>query len=67
MIFGHHLRDLRQQRGWSQERLAEAAGIDRTFLAEVETAKVSIALDRILRLADAFEVDPAALLEGLGR
>jgi hypothetical protein len=33
--------------------------VDRSFLAEVETAKVSIALDRMILLADALEVGVA--------
>jgi transcriptional regulator with XRE-family HTH domain len=57
--FGRRLRELRETRGWSQEHLALTAGVDRSFLAEVETAKVSIALDRMILLADALEVGVA--------
>lgn len=61
--FGQRLRELREDKGWSQEKLALTAGVDRSFLAEVETAKVSIALDRMIKIADALEVGVAELFE----
>ena len=36
---GNRIRALRKQRGLSQEKLALKAGIDRTYLAGIETGK----------------------------
>lgn len=47
----------------TQESLALAAGWDRSFLADVESGRHSVMLDRVFDLADALEVAPAMLLD----
>jgi hypothetical protein len=39
--FAIRIRELCSQQGWSQERLAEEAGIHRTYLGGIETAPVA--------------------------
>jgi transcriptional regulator with XRE-family HTH domain len=62
--FGANLRVLREARGFSQEDLADAAGIDRTYVSSLERSVYSATLDVIERIAEALEVDPAELLRG---
>lgn len=45
----------------TQEALAIAAGLDRSFYVDVEHGRHSIGLDRILALADALHVPVGAL------
>lgn len=52
-------------RAMSQERLAEAAGLHRTYVGHVERGEVNLALWNLLRIAAALEVDPAELVYGL--
>lgn len=59
--FGDRLRELRLERGLTQERLAELAGIHRNYVGEVERGQRNIALDNIHALADALEVEAADL------
>jgi transcriptional regulator with XRE-family HTH domain len=59
---GDRLRELRRQRDLTQEKLAVKAGMHRTFLTEVETARHSITLDRLYALADALGVTIHQLL-----
>lgn len=47
---GLALAEARRARGLSQEQLAEAAGIDRTYLARLEAGLTTILLQRVLRL-----------------
>jgi transcriptional regulator with XRE-family HTH domain len=57
------LKALRERRGLSQEELAEAAGISRTYLARLETAKHDPTLTVIEKLAKALKVKAADLLK----
>ena len=57
-----NLRILRTARGFSQEALADAAGIDRTYVSALERRKYSISIDRLDQLAASLEVEPHILL-----
>ena len=49
----------------TQERLALAANIDRSFYVDVENGKHSLTVDRLFAVADALRVKPARLLEDI--
>jgi transcriptional regulator with XRE-family HTH domain len=63
--FGLRVRKLRQGRGLSQEKLAELAGIHRTYVGSLERGERNVALMNIVRVAAALDVDPADLVHGL--
>lgn len=60
--FGLAVRRQRQLLQWSQERLALEAGLNRSFLGEVERGEVAPSLTTIVLLARALGVRPALLL-----
>lgn len=60
--FGQGVRHLREVRGWSQEQLAERAGLNRSYVGEVERGEVSASLITVAKLARAFELAPSHLL-----
>lgn len=62
VLFATNLRSLRQARGISQERLAELAGLHRTYVSSVERGARNISIDNIARLAKALDVSPDKLL-----
>lgn len=57
------MRLLRADRGWSQERLAEEAGLNRTYLSAVERSEQNISIDNLYRIGVAFDVDTWTLLK----
>jgi transcriptional regulator with XRE-family HTH domain len=62
-LFGERVRVLRQTRGLSQEALALAAGLDRTYIGGVERGERNISLLNIQKIAQALDVSPADLLK----
>jgi len=63
IAFGRRLRELRLERGISQEMLAEMAGLHRNYIGILERAQQSASLDAICKLAIALNVKPAAMLD----
>jgi transcriptional regulator with XRE-family HTH domain len=61
-LFGKRLRELRQQRGVSQEKLAEMADLHRNYVGVLERGVQSASLDAICKLARALKVRPSELL-----
>ena len=59
--FGQRVRHLRAERGWSQEQLAEVAGLHRNYVGGVERGERNCALRTIHSLAVAFGVEPSDL------
>ena len=65
MIFGLAVRTLREGRGYSQEQLAERAGLHRNYVGGVERGERNIALENIVKLAHALSVRTRDLFETL--
>lgn len=62
---GARIRARRQELGLSQEGLADVAELHWTFVGQVERGRRNISLHNLLKLANALEVDPGALVTGL--
>jgi len=53
-LLAQKLKWLRFTHHWSQEELAHASGLHRTYISAVERAKCNVSLDNIEKLALAF-------------
>ena len=57
------VKEWRERRGLTQEKLADRAGISRGFLARLETARHDPKLSTLEKIAKALKVDIAKLLK----
>ena len=55
--FGERVRDLRKERGLSQEQLAHLADVHRTYIGMIERAEKNITLVNICKIANALKVN----------
>ncbi len=56
------MRQLREERGWSQEQLAERANLNRSYLGEVERGSAVPSLITVFKLAGALEIRLSSLI-----
>ncbi|MBB1249140.1 helix-turn-helix domain-containing protein [Rhizobium sp. G21] len=61
-IIGWNLRKLRVPKGWSQERLALEANVDRTYIGKVERGSENVTISTLEIIAKALGVPLATLL-----
>ena len=64
--FGSNVRRLRESLGMTQEDLAEAASLDRSYIGGIERGERNPALTAILQLALALGIAPGGLFDGIG-
>jgi len=60
---GKQIRRERVKRFWTQERLASEAGITQKALSQIESDKVEPRFSTILKLAEAFGIEPSELAD----
>jgi transcriptional regulator with XRE-family HTH domain len=63
MALGRRVRALRNAKGWSQERLAEHANLDRSYIAGIETGSRNPSLKALELLAKGLQVGIVALFK----
>ena len=64
---GRAIRRLREERGLSQEALADLAGVHRTYVGGVERGERNVTVETLRRFADALEVRPSEILAAADR
>jgi transcriptional regulator with XRE-family HTH domain len=55
--FGDKLRGVRERKGMTLKEVAQKANVSESLVSQIETNKVSPAIDTLLRLADVLEID----------
>lgn len=60
--FGIGVRQLREEQGWSQERLAQNANLNRSYIGEIERGCATASLVTVEKLAAALQLTPSALM-----
>ncbi len=64
-VLGRTVRKLRLRKGWSQEILAERAGLHWTYIGGIERGERNVSLANVVRIARALNVAPVRLLKGI--
>jgi transcriptional regulator with XRE-family HTH domain len=54
-VFAQNVRERRKARGLSQEALADACGLHRTYIGSIERAERNVSVDNIEKIAGALE------------
>lgn len=60
---GNLLRDVRQEKGLSQERMAKNAGLAGNYLGEVERGKKCITVYKLVQLLEANDISVSKFME----
>ena len=63
--FGARVRQLREERGWTQMYLAVHSGLSRTFISDVELGRKEPCLKSLETFADAFGITVLELFRGV--
>lgn len=63
ILFGNSVRRLREQKGLSQEALADLSHLHHTYIGGIERGERNIGLINLLRLSKALKVLPSELLQ----
>ena len=61
--FGEKVKFFRLEKGWSQEKLALEAGIDRTYLPGIEKGERNVSITVVEKLAIALGIEIKELFE----
>ena len=62
---GKRVRNLRTDRGWSQEELADRSGVNRSYMSRVELGKSDVSLSVLHKIARTLGLSLAELLVGI--
>ncbi len=63
--FGSAVRAKRENLGFSQEQLAELAGMHRTYVGSIERGERNVSLENIVKLCEALRIKPSSLMGSL--
>lgn len=61
-IIRNNIKYYRKQKNFTQEKLSEVSGISKDYLSEIERGKKIPSLKRLIKIAEAFEIDTYKLL-----
>lgn len=63
ILFGKRVRQLREQKGISQEQLGFDVGLHRTYIGQIERAEKNITLKNIEKIAKQLDVNISELMD----
>lgn len=67
VAIGNRIRELRTKQGYSQEGIADKAGMGRTYMGRVERGEQNISIQNLIQIAFALKVEVGELIPHLKR
>jgi transcriptional regulator with XRE-family HTH domain len=64
---GERLRELRKSRGLSQEQLADACSLDRTYIGGIERGERNVSILKIRLIASTLQIEMSEVFNDVGR
>lgn len=61
-VLAKRIRELRLEKGWSQEQLADVCELHRTYIGDIERRRRNVSIDNIEKIATALKVSITMLL-----
>lgn len=65
LSLGERVRELRREKGFSQEAFAEKCGLHRTYISGIERGKRNVSLRNIEVIAQALGISISELMRGI--
>ena len=62
---GNRIRELRKERGWSQEKLADICGIHRSHMGEIERGQKDVTISTLRKISKGLGLTVSLLLRGV--
>jgi len=63
--FGNNIRELRRNKGFSQEGFADAVGLHRTYMGGVERGERNLSVLNIVKIIRKLEISPNEIFSGI--
>lgn len=62
---GKRIRELRENKGFSQEAFADACGLNRVHMSDIERGQVNLSIATLKKIADNLDTTASGLLKGI--
>ena len=62
-ILAQNIKKLREAKSMNSEELALALGFDNSYISKIEKAKMNITIDKLIKIADFFQIKFIKLFE----
>jgi transcriptional regulator with XRE-family HTH domain len=62
---GNRIRELRSERGWSQEAFADRCEIHRGHMGQIERGEKDVSISTLAKVGKGLEITVSALLKGI--
>ena len=61
-IVAQNVKKLREMKGKKREEVSLALGLDNSYISKLECSNINLTLDKLVKIAEYFEVKPSGLL-----